>query len=55
MTDREIADWAVSRVEEVVPIKDKNTRLIAYYAALFAARKTENEKIENLIRKNFGL
>lgn len=55
MTDREIADWAVRRAEEVVPIKDKNTRLIAYYAALFATRKAINEEIKKQIIKDFDL
>jgi hypothetical protein len=55
MTDREIADWAVSRVEETVPIKDKDARQIAYYAALLAANKAVNEEIKTQIRKDFGL
>lgn len=51
MTDREIAAWAVSRVEKTVPIKDKETRQVAYYAALFAASKAVSEERETQIRK----
>ena len=49
MTDREIARWAVSEVDKIIKLEDKDARQFAYYAALFAAQKASNEELKNVL------
>lgn len=50
MTDREIARWAVSEVDKIIKLEDKDARQFAYYAALFAAQKASNVELKDALR-----